>query len=94
LRKAAALRASSGLQLSLPGNSLPVAEAAEWRRLIDQAGFFDLPEVIPAGPGRDQFQYKVAVELDGRRHTVEVNDGAIPKPMEPLMDRLKQTARG
>jgi hypothetical protein len=74
-------------------NALPAGEVAEWRRLVESAGFFNQPAVIPGGPGRDQFQYRVEVELDGRHHTVQVSEGAVPPALKPLIDRLEQAAR-
>ena len=71
-------------------DSLPAAEAAEWRRLVEQADFFGLPERLPAAPGADRSQYQVAVEMDGRRHSVQVTQGAVPPALKPLIDRLKQ----
>jgi hypothetical protein len=75
---------------TIPVNSLPAAEAAEWRRLVEDADFFNLPERLPAAPGADRFQYQVTVDMDGGRHSVQVTEGAIPPALKPLIDRLKR----
>jgi hypothetical protein len=64
--------------------------AQMWLHLLDEAHFFDLPEMVPSGPGRDQFQYRVTVDHGGRKHTVRVNEGAIPPPLQPLIEQLKR----
>jgi hypothetical protein len=75
-------------------DSLPERDAAEWRRLIEAADFFNLPSVIPPGHGRDLFQYAITVDLDGRQHCVRVSEGAVPAPLQPLLERLQQAAQG
>jgi hypothetical protein len=76
---------------TIDGTTLPAEKAAEWQRLLEEADFFHLPEVIAPGPERDRFQYQVTAELDGRRHTVRVSEGSVPPALQPLIDRLKQT---
>jgi hypothetical protein len=61
---------------------------------VDAARFFDLPAVIASPtPGADRFQYKITVEAEGRRHTVEVGEAAVPGNLQPLIQRLITLAR-
>jgi hypothetical protein len=60
----------------IDSNELPKEEAAELKRLVDAARFFDLPTVAGAPPrgAADYHQYTVTVEDSGRRHTVQLTD--------------------
>ena len=70
-------------------SSLAGQQAPTWLHLVDEAHFFDLPEMVHSGPGRDRFQYRVTVDHNGRKHTVRVNEGAIPPSLQPLIEHLK-----
>ena len=87
----------AGLRLAatIEVDSLSVEEADELCRLVEEAGFFDLPTLIAGGDARpDQFTYKVTVETQGRGHTVELENGEPPPALRPLLDRLTRVARG
>ncbi len=74
--------------------SLSAGEARELREMVDAAHFFDLPAVIKSPtPGADQFHYKLTVEVEERRHTVETSDAAAPETLQPLFLRLTRLAR-
>jgi hypothetical protein len=79
--------------VTISDDSLSADEAAAWRRLVESSDFFGQPENPPRGPGADQFQYRVTVEMGGRRHTVRVSEGSIPPALQPLIERLKQAGR-
>jgi len=74
--------------------SLSEEEARLLRSLVDAARFFDLPPTISA-PVRipDQFQYRLTVEVEGRRHTVEMSEATAPAELRPLLRRLTEVAR-
>ncbi len=70
-------------------DSLPADDSSELRDLVRAADFFALPATIEsAAPGADQFQYRLMVESEGRQHTVEVGDAAIPETLLPLVNKL------
>ena len=71
------------------------AEAAqELQEMVTAAGFFDLPaQMTSETPGADQFHYALTVESEGRRHTVEGSDAALPETLQPLLRRLTRLAR-
>ena len=74
--------------------SLPAAEAAALREMVERAKFFDLPAVIPTlTPGADRFVYKLTVEVEGRRQAVEAGESAIPDALRPLIEQLQRMAR-
>lgn len=57
--------------------TLEPGEGAQLQQLIDDVGFFALPETLadPSAPGADTFQYVVTAETaDGRRHTVRESE--------------------
>ena len=73
---------------------LPVEEASDLYRLVDESDFFNLPQtLIEPTTAADQLQYRVAVERDGRAHTVETTDDAAPETLQPLLRRLTVLAR-
>lgn len=77
----------------IDSKSLPQKEAQHLRNLIDESGFFGLPEEI-LGPRRpDEFIYTITVEIDGRQHTVRTTDTASPAQLKPLIERLNEAAR-
>jgi emfourin len=73
---------------------LPPDEARALQANVDAARFFDLPPTIASpAPGADRFQYKIAVEAEGRRHTVELGEAAVPESLQPLIQQLIALAR-
>ena len=74
--------------------SLSPEEARDLHEMVDAAEFFDLPATIAAPtPGADRFHYKLTVETEGRRHTVDVAEAAVPKALRPLLQQLTAFAR-
>jgi hypothetical protein len=56
-------------------DDLPEGEARELERLIEAAGFFDLPETSsPPRGGADYLRYTVSVTTPERSHTVHLTD--------------------
>ena len=86
----------AGLRMAatLETESLPPDEAQSLLDLVKAARFFDLPAVIEPPPaGADQFKYKLTIEAEGRRHTVEMGDASAPETLQPLLRRLTVLAR-
>ena len=62
--------------------------------LVASAHFFDQPsEIRRTTPGADQFQYKIAVDSGDRSHEVQVDEGAVPAELKPLIGWLQTAAR-
>jgi emfourin len=83
-----------------PGLSQPVAidsaqlsqvEAAELRRLVDEAHFFELPQKVdtPSRGAADYYQYTITIEDGARRHTVQFTELADNPPLKNLLAFLK-----
>ncbi len=69
--------------------SLSAEKADEIREMVSAARFFELPSAISTPtPGVDRFIFKLTVETGGRRHTVEVSEGAVPETLRPLLEQL------
>ena len=74
--------------------TLSAEEADMLRQMVAQAHFFELPPSLrSATEASDQFQYRLTVEDNSRRHTVETTDMAAPDSLRPLLRRLTILAR-
>ncbi len=74
--------------------TLPADQAKALHDSIEAAHFFDLPAKIPAAPQvADQFQYHVAIEDQGKRHTVDVGEASASPALQELLQQLTQLAR-
>lgn len=74
--------------------SLSPDKARDLQELVDTSGFFDLPAGTSTGmSGADRFHYRLTVETEGREHTVQVGDAALPEALWPLLRRLTVLAR-
>jgi hypothetical protein len=86
----------AGLRLAatVDRRRLPPEEAARLDGNLAAAGFFDLPEKIaPAPGGADRFHYRITVEEQGRKHTVEFGEASAPEALQPLIRQLTLLAR-
>ncbi len=71
--------------------SIPSKAAQELLELIDKADFFNLPQKFPVPKkGADYFQYRLAIEEEGKKHTVEVSDPSVPATLRPLLQFLSK----
>jgi hypothetical protein len=68
-------------------------QASILNKLIEDAGFFNLPEEIkPTSPGPDRFQYQITISSAQQAHTVSVSEALIPVTLNPLIDYLTTLA--
>lgn len=75
--------------VNLNTDTLPQDESHKLQEMVDTAGFFNLPEKFPIPKrGADYFVYRLTVEKDGRKHTVEVSEPAAPAELRPLLQYL------
>ena len=75
-------------------DSLPPDDARELGDMVDESGFFNLPAAFTSLPGEpDRFQYKLTIENEGRRHTVDMAESNAPDSIRPLLRRLMTLAR-
>ena len=79
----------AGIRVShdLDSSQLSPEDGKELDRLVDSAGFFDLPANVRAErPGADRFQYKLTAKDGPREHTVAIDDAAVPETLRPLLN--------
>ncbi len=81
------------IRTTVDTHSLPADEAASLEQMAAQAHFFELPEMLENDGGADQFVYKLTIETEGQRHTVQTTDTAAPQELQPLLDQLTTLAR-
>jgi len=77
--------------ITLDTGSLTEDEAGKLDELVKNADFFNLPEKFPVPKrGADQFQYRLAVEIEGKKHTVDVSEPAVTESLRPLVQFLSK----
>jgi hypothetical protein len=82
------------LKRAFDSSTLPPREARRLQRLLKQSGFFDLPPVLESEKsGADFFSYKVTVETEERKYTVEAVEEAVPGAMRPFLDFLTHSIK-
>ncbi len=78
-------------------NQIPPEQALNLLVKVEDAEFFDLPEMPGAGLESiaipDALSYKVTVEVAGVKHTVETSENNAPSRLQPLLQELDQLAR-
>jgi len=75
-------------------DDLPHEEARELERLVDAAGFFELPETSQPPRGvPDGFRYTISVTRHGQSHTVNVTDPIEDPDVQALVEYLEAKAR-
>ena len=77
--------------ITLDTGSLPRDEAGKLDELVKNADFFNLPEKFPVPKrGADHFQYRLTVEIEGKKHIVEVSEPAVSGTLRPLVQFLSK----
>jgi hypothetical protein len=77
-----------GMKYELNLNQLPQNDAHSLIRLIQQAGFFNIPENLIVKFHPDEYQYTITVDAGIICHTVRTNDTTMPASLRPLVDEL------
>jgi hypothetical protein len=73
---------------------LPAEEAKELQRLIEAAGFFELPESSPPPRGAaDYLRYTISVTTPEHSHTVHLSDPIEDPDIQALVEYLEAKAR-
>ena len=75
-------------------DDLPAEEAKELERLIEAAGFFDLPETFsPPSGAADYLRYTISVTTPERSQTVQLTDPIEDPHVQALVEYLEAKAR-
>jgi hypothetical protein len=75
--------------------SLPAADAAELKSLVDRARFFKQPaQISRAGAGAADYRtYTICVEDTGRSHTIQATDPVADPSLQALIEALRVRQR-
>lgn len=74
-------------------DDLPDDQAELLNDLVNDAGFFELPEDLTKLNMPDAFTYNITISSDERQHSVRVSDATAPDDLRPLLDELSRQAR-
>jgi hypothetical protein len=79
---------------TLDTDDLPSEEAKELQRLIEAAGFFELPETsTPPRGAADYLRYTISVTTPEHSHTVHLSDPIEDPDIQALVEYLEAKAR-
>jgi hypothetical protein len=74
--------------------SLLAEQTRALENAIEAAHFFDLPAQMAApAQAADYFHYRVTIEAEAKRHTVDVDEPAASPELQMLLQQLTQLAR-
>ena len=80
--------------VTIDTEDLPAKEADELKRLIEAAGFFDLPEIsAPSRGAADYLRYTISVSSPEHSHTVTLNDPIEDPAVQALVEYLEAKTR-
>jgi hypothetical protein len=80
--------------VTIDTDDLPTEEASELERLIEAAGFFDLPETSePPRGAADYLRYTISVTSPEHSHTVRLTDPIEDPDLQALVEYLEEKAR-
>ena len=69
--------------------SMSARQTSDLDKLVRKSRFFDLPLKLESSTrGADICNYRLTIESEGRAHTVEASDTAVPPDMRTLLDWL------
>ena len=81
-------------EAEIHSDSLQQEECERLLNLINYSGFFETQKSYNIkGDMPDQFQYKITIEYNDKRQTLELGDAAIPESLRPLIQYLSRKAR-
>ena len=76
----------------IDSDELSAEDAEVLKSLVDQSGFFSLPE--PALRGKpDEEQYSITIEIEGRSRRIYMNKSETPKDLRQLITYLTKLAK-
>jgi hypothetical protein len=76
--------------LKIDTDSISPEESSKLEKLINESNFFDLPEHIPTKENAaDYFTYKISIENQTKKHSIERNDFSLEGKLHPLIDYLR-----
>ena len=85
----------TGIAVDKTINSLELKqeETEMLRMMIDHSDFFTLPVIEVMKPHPDRFTYKITVETEGKKHTVQFSQTSVPEALKDLFRYLIEKTR-
>lgn len=77
-----------GMRQQFSLEELPRDEGRALLQLIEQSGFFSIPENLIVKFNPDEYQYTITVDMGTVYHTVRTNDTTMPASLRPLVEEL------
>ncbi|HET6822341.1 MAG TPA: protealysin inhibitor emfourin [Anaerolineales bacterium] len=77
-----------GMKFQLSLEELSGDAARTLLSLIEQSGFFSIPENLIVKFNPDEYQYTITVDMGVIYHTVRTNDTTMPSSLRPLVEEL------
>ncbi len=75
-------------------DTLKADDAKNLKSLIDSSGFLNEEEDDDlSSPMADRFVYKITIEANGKKKTVEISEVEVMPQMRPLIDELTRRAK-
>ncbi len=82
------------VKVTIDTNNLQPEQSRTITEALSAARFFELPEKLRQPEGRaDQFVYRLVVDDNTRHHAVEMDDSAVPEPLQPILRQMILLAR-
>jgi len=82
------------IAVEIKSDTLAVDEVNKLLSLIDDSGFFGIPEFPESSTSMpDGFNYKISIERNGTSKTLEFGESAITPGLRPLVDELTKRAK-
>lgn len=81
-------------KIEFVSDSLPAAEVEQLEQMIVESDFLKFhANDSTRENATDQFSYKLTIEYNNERNTVELSETTIPESFRPLFNYLNQKAR-
>lgn len=65
---------------------LSPSESQQLENLVNESNFFQLNSITELSPQPDRFGYTLSVEIDGRKHSIQLSETNIPDKVRSLLE--------
>jgi len=78
----------------IDSDALPQEKANELKSLASNEEIKKLPSNMKArSRGADRYQYRIDIEDENHKHTIDVDEGSVPEPVAPLLEWLNEYSK-
>jgi hypothetical protein len=77
----------AGLRRSktIDANQLSASDRKRIEEVLNAANFFKLPETVTQSQSRDEFQYRISINVGGESHTIVRSERELTGPLNELL---------